>query len=434
MELEISLLLFGVFFALVIVGVPVPFCIGLGTISAMLAIFPYGNALTITAQRMAVGMDSFVLLAIPFFVLAGMLMSNGGIAMRLVRFSEMLLGRVPGSLLHVNILSNMLFGAISGSAAAAAAAVGSTLSPIQKKLGYEPTLYTSANISSCITGALIPPSTPLIVYSLSAGGVSIAALFVAGYLPGILMGLSVMIVAGILAARRNYPRSARPTFRQCVKITLEALPSLMLIIIVIGGILAGIFTATEGSAVAVVYTFLLSVVFYRSISLRDLPRIMMESIITTSVVMLMVGLSMGMAWVMTRAAIPQAVSEALLSVSDNPIIILLLINVILLVIGLFMDLTPAVLILVPILLPIVKSLGMDPIHFGIMMIFNLCIGVITPPVGTSLFVGCSVSGVRVQDIIKPILPFYFGLITVLAMVIYIPEISLFLPRLLGLTN
>ena len=429
---HVGMMLFGVFFVLVFVGVPIPFCIGIATIASMMLIFSLDTAVMIVSQRMAAGMDNFVLLAVPFFILAGTLMNNGGIALRLVNFSQVLMGRVPGSLAHVNVLANMLFGSISGSAAAAAAAVGGTLGPIQKKAGYAPTFYTAVNVSSCITGALIPPSTPLIVYSLTAGGVSIAALFMAGYLPGILMGFSVMVVAAIIAKRRNYPLSERPTLRQAILVFIDALPSLFLVIIVMGGILGGLFTATEASAIAVVYTFFLSVVVYRAIKIQDLPRIILESVVTTSVVMMLVGLSMGMSWVMARASIPQTVSSFMLTVSSDPLIILIMINIILLIVGLFMDLTPAVLILTPIFLPIVQDFGMHPIHFGIMMVFNLCIGLTTPPVGTSLFVGCSVSGVKIQELIKPLLPFYLALVVSLGMVVYFPQISLFLPQLFGL--
>ncbi|HAH1179169.1 TPA: TRAP transporter large permease, partial [Escherichia coli] len=268
--------------------------------------------------------------------------------------------------------------------------------------------------------------------SLTAGGVSVASLFMAGYLPGILMGLAVMIVCGIIAKRRGYPLSERATFAQACKAFLDALPSLLLVFIVMGGILGGIFTATEASAIAVVYTFILSVLIYREVKWRDLPKLILESVVTTSIVLLLIGFSVGMSWAMTNADIPYMISDALMGISDNPLIILLLINIVLLIVGIFMDMTPAVLIFTPIFLPIAQELGMDPVHFGIMMVANLCIGLLTPPVGSALFVGCSISGVKIQHLIKPLLPFYAALLIALMMITYIPQISLFIPQLLGL--
>ncbi len=287
-------------------------------------------------------------------------------------------------------------------------------------------------MTSCISGLLIPPSNVLIVYALTAGGISVATLFMAGYIPGILMGLSVMFVAYLIAKRRNYPVAERPSMQMIVKAFLDAIPSLLLVVIVMGGILGGIFTATEASAIAVVYTFVLSVLIYREIKFTDLPKIILSSVVTTSIVLFLIGVSVGMSWAMTNADIPYMINEALISFSDNLIVILLIINIILLIIGVFMDMTPAVLIFTPIFLPIVKSMGMDPVHFGIMMVFNLCIGLCTPPVGSALFVGCSVSGVKLQDLIKPMLPFFAALLVSLFAVSYIPQLSLFLPGLFGM--
>lgn len=259
-----------------------------------------------------------------------------------------------------------------------------------------------------------------------------ASLFLAGYLPGILMGLSIMVVCAFIAKARNYPVSARPTLRQAGKALWDAWPSLLLVFIVMGGILGGVFTATEASAIAVVYTFVLSVLIYREVKWRDLPRLILESVVTTSIVLLLIGFSVGMSWAMTNADIPYMISDALMGISENPIVILLLINIVLLIVGIFMDMTPAVLIFTPIFLPIAQELGMDPVHFGIMMVANLCIGLLTPPVGSALFVGCSISGVKIQQLIKPLLPFYLALIVALMMITYIPQISLFVPRLFGL--
>lgn len=432
MDWYIALVMFGTFFVLVFAGVPISFAIGLSSLAAGLMMLPLETILTVIAQRMASGLDSFSLLAVPFFILAGVLMNSGGIAHRLINFSQVLVGRMPGSLGHVNVMANMMFGSISGSAVAAAAAVGGTMAPMQKQAGYPPAYSAAINVTSCISGLLIPPSNVLIIYALSAGGVSVATLFMAGYIPGILMGLSVMLVGWIIARRRGYPVAPRPSWRQALKAFWDALPSLLLVVIVMGGILGGIFTATEASAIAVVYTLLLSVVIYREIKPRDLPRIMLESIVTTSIVLLLISVSMGLSWVMTNADIPYLISELLMTISENPLIILLLINLILLVVGIFMDMTPAVLIFTPIFLPVATELGMDPVHFGIMMVFNLCIGLCTPPVGSALFVGCSVAGVKLQHLVGPMLPFFAALLVTLLAIIYIPSLSLFLPGVFGM--
>lgn len=431
-EWFVPLVMLSTFIVLVFISVPISFAIGIATLVAGSLMLPVGVTLTISGQKIATGLDSFSLLAIPFFILAGSLMNRGGIAHRLINLSQILVGRIPGSMGHVNVMANMMFGSISGSAVAAAAAVGGTMAPMQKKAGYDPAYSAAINVTSCISGLLIPPSNVLIVYALTAGGISVATLFMAGYIPGIIMGLSVMFVAYLIAKRRNYPVAPRPTLKMVVKAFIDAIPSLMLVVIVMGGILGGIFTATEASAIAVVYTFILSVLIYREIKIIQLPKIILDSVVTTSIVLFLIGVSVGMSWAMTNADIPYMINEALISISDNIIVILLIINIILLIIGVFMDMTPAVLIFTPIFLPIVKELGMDPIHFGIMMVFNLCIGLCTPPVGSALFVGCSVSGVKLQNLIKPMLPFFAALLVSLFAVSYIPKLSLFLPGLFGM--
>jgi len=432
MDWTISLVMFGSFFVLVFMGVPISFSIGLATLAAGCMMLPLEVTLAVIGQKVATGLDSFSLLAIPFFIFAGVLMNCGGIAHRLINLSQVMVGRMPGSLGHVNVMANMMFGSISGSAVAAAAAVGGTMSPMQKKAGYDPAYSAAINVTSCITGLLIPPSNVLIIYALTAGGISVATLFMAGYIPGILMGLSIMVVGAVIAKRRGYPVAERPTMAVVLKAFWDAFPSLLLVFVVMGGILGGIFTATEASAIAVVYTFILSVLIYREVKFKDLPKIILDSVITTSIVLLLIGISVGMSWAMTNADIPYTISDALMSVSDNPIVILLIINIILLIVGVFMDMTPAVLIFTPIFLPIATNLGMDPVHFGIMMVFNLCIGLCTPPVGSALFVGCSVSGVRLQDLLKPMLPFFGALLVTLLAVTYIPSLSLFLPGLFGM--
>ena len=432
MDWTISLVMFGSFFVLVFLGVPISFSIGLATLAAGCMMLPLEVTLAVIGQKVATGLDSFSLLAIPFFIFAGVLMNCGGIAHRLINLSQVIVGRMPGSLGHVNVMANMMFGSISGSAVAAAAAVGGTMSPMQKKAGYDPAYSAAINVTSCITGLLIPPSNVLIIYALTAGGISVATLFMAGYIPGILMGLSIMVVGAVIAKHRGYPVAERPTLAVVLKAFWDAFPSLLLVFVVMGGILGGIFTATEASAIAVVYTFILSVLIYREVKFKDLPKIILDSVITTSIVLLLIGISVGMSWAMTNADIPYTISDALMSVSENPFVILLIINIILLIVGVFMDMTPAVLIFTPIFLPIATNLGMDPVHFGIMMVFNLCIGLCTPPVGSALFVGCSVAGVRLQDLLKPMLPFFGALLVTLLAVTYIPSLSLFLPGLFGM--
>lgn len=432
MELFSAFVLFGAFGLLMVLGVPIAYAIGIASVITFALFMTVDQSIFITAQQIASGLDSFTLLAVPFFILAGNIMNRGGIALRLIEFAKVLGGRLPGSLAHCNVLANMMFGAISGSAVAAAAAVGGVMAPLQKKEGYDPAYSAAVNIASCPTGLLIPPSTTFIVYSLISGGTSIAALFVAGYVPGILMGLGIMIIAGIMAKKRGYPVAPRPSFSTVIAKTVDAILPLSLIVVIMGGIIGGVFTATEASAVAVVYTLFLALVVYREIRVKDLPSIFLDSAVTTSIVLLMIGCSIAMSKAMAFADIPFAVSDALLALSENPIVLLLIINIALLVVGMFMDMTPALLIFTPIFLPVVKDLGMDPVHFGVMMTFNLCIGICTPPVGSALFVGCSVGKVSIARVIKPLIPMIAMQIAVLLLITYVPDLSLALPRwLLG---
>ena len=420
------------FFFLLTVGVPIAYSIGVAGVLTMLVHIDSLPALTTYALRMASGLDSFALLAIPFFILAGNIMNSGGIALRLIDFAKVLVGRLPGGLAVVNVVANMLFGAISGSAAAAASAIGSIMTPEMRKAGYDPHFSAAVNISSATTGMTIPPSNVLIVYSLASGGVSVSALFMAGYLPGILTGIALMIVAALFAARAGYPVGERVPFKEAIRCFFRAVPSLMLLVIVIGGILAGWFTATEASAIAVLYALLLSF-FYKELTWKELPEVLLRSARTTAIVLLLVATCTGLSWIMSYENIPQTVSRLLLAISDNPVVILLLINVILLAVGIFMDMTPAVLIFTPIFLPIAtQQLGMDPVHFGIMMVLNLCVGLCTPPVGSVLFIGCSVAGVRIDQVIRPLVPLFVAMVVVLLMVAFLPDLSLLIPRLFGL--
>ncbi len=474
------------FVILLSVGVPIAFSIGLSGIITMLFSIDSIPAFTTFAHRMATGLDSFALLAIPFFILAGNIMNSGGIAIRLINLARLIVGRLPGGLALVNVSANMLFGAISGSAAASASAIGSIMSPEMRKEGYPDNFSTAVNITSATTGLTIPPSNILIVYSLASGGASITALFLAGYIPGILSGVAIMITAvsmliyktrGIRGIGRMVAKlivltiiitgaaigfkflygntspavhktvfslaglalASYLTFRiikkwdkavHAAKVFIDALPSLFMLIIIIGGIVAGYFTATEASAVAVLYALTLAFI-YKQIRVQDLPAIILKSVRTTAIVLLLVSTSIGLSWIMSYENIPQNVSEALLTLSSNPFVILLIINFILLFVGVFMDMTPAVLIFTPIFLPVVTTqLGMDPIHFGIIMVLNLCVGLCTPPVGSVLFIGCSVTGIKIEKVIRPLIPIFIAMIIVLLLVTYLPKLSLWLPGLI----
>ena len=430
MEVLDILVLVCTFAGLLLLGVPIAYSIGLATLATMLVSMGTMPALATEAQRIATGLDSFALLAIPFFILAGQIMNRGGMARRLIDFARSLLGLLPGGLAHVNVLASMLFGAISGSAVAAASAVGGIMAPQMEKDGYDRDYAAAVNITSATTGLLIPPSNILIVYSLASGGVSIAALFLAGYLPGILVGLTLMVVAGVIAVRRNYQGARVSMGVQVLWRFLDALPSLTLLIVVMGGIVAGFFTATEAAAVAVLYALILALV-YREITIRDLPRILVEASTTTAVVLLLVGTSVGMAWIMAYVNIPQTLTETLVNITDSKIVVLLLINVILLCVGVFMDITPAVLIFTPIFLPIATAMGMDPIHFGIIMVLNLCIGLCTPPVGSVLFVGVGVAETTISKVTRPLMPLFLAMVVSLLVVTYVPALSLWLPRVFG---
>ncbi len=433
MEVALPILtLFGVFFLLMALSVPIIYAIALASLCSALTLLPFQTSLSVISQKLAFGLDAFALLAIPFFVLAGNLMNSGGIARRLINLALSLVGWLPGSLALCNILANALFGAISGSAVASAAAVGGIMSPMQEKENYDKGFSTAVNIASAPTGLLIPPSNVLIVYSLASGGTSIAALFLAGYIPGILMAFGLMLASLLTVFIKKYPLNRIPfRFRFFMKSFFDAIPSLLLIFIVVGGIIKGVYTATEASAIAVVYTLILSLVFYKEITVSDLPRIFLESVVTATSVLMLVGASLGMSWVMTNADIPFLIAEAMEHIKDNKILILLIMNVILLIIGTFMDITPALLIFTPLFLPFAQELGIDPVQFGIIMVFNLSIGLCTPPVGSILFVGASVAGVKIEKVISPLIPLYLVLFAVLALVIIFPQLSLFLTRFIS---
>jgi len=430
--MEISVIVLVISFVILLaLNVPIAISIGVATVLTMLFTIAPGPAITTVAQQMATGINSFALLAIPFFILSGLLMGRGGIARRLIDFAKVLVGMFPGGLAYVNIMACMFFGAISGSAVAATSAIGGFMIPVMNKEGYDKNFNTAITVTASTTGLLIPPSNVLIVYSLASGGVSIAALFIAGYLPGILVGLGLMIVAAVISVIKKYPVGDQISIWEGFKKLLDAIPSLLLIVIVIGGIIAGIFTATEASAVAVLYSLILSVLIYREVKVSELPGILLKTVETTAIVMLLIGASTAMSWILSYENIPQNISATLISLTESKIIILLIINLILLIVGTFMDMTPAVLIFTPIFLPVAVQLGIDPIHFGIIMVLNLCIGLCTPPVGSVLFVGCGIGQTSITSMVRPLLPLYFAMFLVLLLVTYIPDISMALVRFFG---
>jgi tripartite ATP-independent transporter DctM subunit len=412
--------------------VPVAYSIGISTTISLLLNIDKLPGITTIAQRMTTGIDSFALLAIPFFVLAGEIMKRGGIANRLINFAKSLVASLPGGLAYVNVLASMLFGAISGSAIAATSAIGSIMTDRMEEEGYPREFSASVNITSSTTGLLIPPSNILIVYALASGGTaSVAALFIAGYLPGILLGLAIMSYVAFVAITKNFTKGERVPFSLIFTYFRKAFFSLLLLVIVVGGIVAGIFTATEASAIAVLYAGVLALI-YGDVKVKDFSSILLASAKTTAVVMFLICTSMAMSWLFSFEGIPELISNFLLEQFSNKIVIFLLINVVLLIIGTFMDMTPAVLIFTPIFLPVVTELGMHPVHFGIVLVLNLCIGLCTPPVGTILFVGSGIAKVSVSQVIKPLLPFLLIMVIVLLLITYIPEISMFLPRLFNL--
>lgn len=430
------LILAVVFIGLLMFGVPVSFCIGIATLLALFTVTPtIDTALIVSAQRVASSLDNFTLVAIPLFILAGGLMNTGGIAMRLIDLAKVLVGWLPGSLAQISVAANALFGAISGSAVASAASVGATLAPLQRKAGYNMPLCAAANVAASPCGLLIPPSGALIIYSLISGGTPIDVLFVAGYIPGLLMAGSVMVWLAFVAWRGDLPTDVRRySAREAATIFLRALPALAMIVIVMGGIVGGMFTATEAAGVAALYTLLLGMA-YRSLTLRTLLASVLNAAVGTAVVMLMVGVSMTMSWLLASTGSVQALGNAITAVSSNPYVLLLLLNLLLLVLGTFLDITPGLLIFTPIFLPVAMKLGISPVHFGIIMTFNLCIGIATPPVGSTLFVAARVANVPLAQLTRPLLPMFACMIVALMLVTYVPALSLWLPQvLLGKTG
>ena len=417
---------------MLIAGAPIAISLAVSSICAILPVLSTEPALVTGAQRIFSGISVFNLIAIPFFILAGNIMNKGGIAIKLINFAKIFTGRIPGSLAHTNVVANMLFGAISGSGTAAASAMGAIIGPVEEEEGYDKNFSAAVNIATAPTGLLIPPSNVMITFAMVSGGTSIAALFMAGYIPGILWGLACMIVIYVYAKKRGYTSSKRYALKEKTKIILEALPCLLMIIIVIGGIIGGIFTATEGAIVAVVYSLILSLVFYKSIKVSELPKLLMDSAEMTGIIIFLIGVSSIMSWVMAFTGLPDLIANGMLSITENRYVILILMNIILLIVGTFMDPTPAVLIFTPIFLPICQTFGMHPVQFGIMVTLNLCIGTITPPVGSILFTGAKVGNVKIEQVFKELLPYFGVILIVLLLTTCIPAISMTLPTAAGL--
>lgn len=432
MAMESLAIIILVLAVLLIVGVPISYAIGISALAAILQLISLDVSVLTAAQRTFVGMSKFSLTAIPFFVLAGNLMNQGGIAKRLVDFVLAILGKLPGALLVTNVGANALFGAISGSASAAAAAVGSMVQEGEDEQGYERAICAATNGASAPSGLLIPPSNALITYSLVSGGTSVAALFLAGYIPGILWAVCSVVVAVIIARKKGYRGTpGKFDWKVLGVATLKAIPALSLIVVVIGGIIAGVFTATEGSAIAVVYALVLGVC-YRNITLKSFWKILVDSAKMSGMIVFLIGVSNVLGWVMAFTQIPQAISAALLGLTNNPVIILLIMNVILLIAGTFMYVTPAILIFTPLFLPIVKTFGMHPVHFGLILVYNLCIGNITPPVGNTLFVAIKVGKTTLSKVMPYMLMYYVSILAGLVLVTYIPAVSMALPTMAGL--
>lgn len=433
MELQAALVLVVLFFLLLALSVPVSYSIITASLVTIIMFLSPGFGMFISAQKLVSGIDSFTLLAVPFFILAGQLMSNGGIARRLINLALLFLGKVPGSLAVTNIAGNAMFGSISGSGIAAATAIGGVMNPLEKEQGYDEGFAAATNIATAPVGQLIPPTTAFIVYSAASGGTSVAALFMAGWIPGLLWAFLCMAVAFAYGKKHGYViKREKLTSAVIIKTIWESIPSLFLVVIIIGGILSGIFTPTEASGIAVIYAFLLAVVVYKSIRIQDIRKLLVDTAVMTTIVMLIIGASSVLSFVMSFTGLPQAISNLMLGISDNKIVLLLIINIVLLIVGTFMDMAPALLIFTPIFLPVAKNLGMDPIHFGVMIVMNLSIGTITPPVGNVLFVGCSVAKLQVEDVMKKLMPYFAAIVAALLFVTFVPSLSTWLPTVLGL--
>jgi len=427
LNLAIALLL-GSFIFLLLIRVPISFSL---IFSSLITATYLKIPLMAVVQQMVQGVRSFSLLAIPFFIIAGEMMSQGGISRRVVLFASVMVGRVRGGLAQVNCLDSMLFGGISGSAVADVSSIGSIIIPMMKEKGYDDDFTVALTVTSACQGVIIPPSHNMIIYSLAAGGVSVGRLFLGGFIPGILLGVSLMILSYYYAVKRNYPKERKYSLREALLISKDAFLGLFTAVLIMGGVISGIFTATESAAVAVVYTFFITFFVYKEIPFRAMKGILYNSLKTLAMVMSLIAAASAFGWIMAYLRIPALATQALLSITDNKIILLLMVNVLLLLLGMIMDMAPLILITTPILYPVfVGSLGMSPIHFGIMLILNLAIGLTTPPVGSALFVGCAIGHIRMEKVTKALLPMWGAMVAVLMLITFVPEITMFIPDLI----
>ena len=421
------ILLLGSLFGLLLIGTPIAYALGLSAVATALFI---GIPLEAVWLKVSDGVDNFALLAIPFFVFAGALMAEGGMARRLVAFANIFVGFLRGGLAMVNVLTSMFFGGISGSSIADVSSIGSIMIPMMREQGYEDHFSVNITITSAVQGIIIPPSHNVIIYSYAAGGtISIAQLFLAGVIPGIMIGLSLMVLAFIVSSRKGYPKGQVVPLREALKITWEALAGLTTIVIIVGGVIGGIFTPTESAAVAVVWAFFVTMFVYRDLKWKQLPQVLHRVIRTVAMVMIVIGFASAFGYLMVLMQVPAKATVLLLGLSDNKYVLLILINVMLLILGTFMDMAPLILICTPILLPVIKAIGIDPVHFGIIMMLNLGIGLVTPPVGTTLFVGCAIGKVPIERAARNLWPFWIAMLVVLMLVTYLPALALWIPSL-----
>jgi len=427
MNADAIALLLGSFAILVLLRIPIAFALG---VSAVTTAFYLDIPLALMAQGMVRGVNSFSLLAIPFFILAGEIMAGGGICHRLIAFSNAIVGRIRGGLALVNVLASMFFGGISGSSVADTSAVGSMMIPMMKSKGYDADYAVAVTITGSTQGILIPPSHNMIIYSIAAGGVSVGSLFLAGIVPGVLLGIALMVLAYIIAVKRNYPAGESMTFKQGLIAAKEASLGLFTMVIVVAGVITGLYTATESAAIAAVYAFIVTFVVYREIPFSHMNEILMKSLRTLAIVMALIATSSAFGWMLAYLKVPAMATQALLSISSNKEVILLVLNVLMLFLGCIMDMAPLILIATPILLPVAMQIGVDPVHFGIIMMLNLAIGLLTPPVGSTLFVGCAIGGISIEKLSKTMIPFYAMMIVVLMLITYVPEICLYVPNLI----
>jgi len=425
-SIAIAILLIS-FVLLLVIKVPVSFALGLS--SVITAIY-FEVPIMVIVQKMVKGIESPSLMAIPFFILAGEIMGAGGISRRIIAMSNVMVGRVRGGLAQVNILASMFFGGISGSAVADTSSIGAMLIPMMKENGYDDDYSVAVTVTSSCQGVIIPPSHNMIIYSLAAGGLSVGKLFLGGFLPGVILGVALMIVSYIIAVKRGYPKGEKFSFKDSVKITMNAFFGLLTAVIIIGGVLSGVFTATESAAVACVYAFFVTFFVYKEIKIKAMSRILYNSLKTLALVLSLIATAKAFGHMLALLQVPALATKSLLAITDNKILLLLLINILILILGCIMDMAPLILILTPILLPVVTALGMDPIQFGVVLILNLAIGLCTPPVGGALFVGCAIGKVSIEKMTKSLLPFYAVMVIVLLLITFIPQLVMFIPNLL----